>query len=295
MNSGYSARWGKGQSLFIMLGYAATILAVSFLGTPQVLALDRMGSPVAQYGQGQLNVGLDYASGETDLWASGRMVSTHLVTMGDQTPYTIRQYRRQKVALNGVDMDRFYTTLGYGVTEQLDVFFRLGGSRLGWSDDEGTSLALGGGVRATLYSRDRLRIGCLAQIGWSETEFDAITFPINHSGIPATMHGDLSLYEIQLTLAASYEVTERISIYGGPFYYFADGDLDLRHDGAWGLPNELVQVVSLENSYDLDETSRYGAYLGAQYKIMDGMTWDIEFQYTDDAHTVATGLMYRLR
>jgi len=40
----------------------------------------------------------------------------------------------------------------------------------------GTHLALSGGIRSTLYDIGRLQIGILAQVGWTEAEYDGIPF-----------------------------------------------------------------------------------------------------------------------
>jgi hypothetical protein len=290
MCGGKCARCGRGESSFIKSRSAAAILAVFFLWVSPVPALDRMGSPVAQYGQGQLNVGWDYASGETDLKARGHSVFSRYMTV---EPYGLYQSeKRHSVVLDQVNIDRFYTTIGYGLCEQMDLFFRLGGSRTEWRDDGGTDLALSGGVRATLYSVGRLKVGGLAQMSWSETQFEAVPFSNPHRNVLVAMEGELSLYEIQVALAASYDLTDQISLYGGPFFYFADGDLDLHKDHPWIVVN--ARSVSLDSSYDLDEASRLGGYLGAQYKIDASLTWGIEYQYADDAHAVATGIAVRL-
>jgi hypothetical protein len=289
MRGGKRVRGGMSKSFC-----ATAIVTIFLLWTSPVPALDRMGPPVAQFGQGQINVGLDYASSDTDLEASGHSIDTSVSTFNTDAPIIIRRDRKHTVAMNRVDTDRLYTTIGYGINEQVDVFFRLGEAQTGWSNEEGTSLALGGGIRSTFYATDRLKIGGLAQIGWSEVDFDAISFPVPDSDMATVMHGEMSLYEIQVAVAASYLLTDHLTVYGGPFLYFADGDLDLRRDGSWGLRLPENRGLSLVNSYDLDETSLFGAYVGAQYKIAERMSWGIEFQYTDDADAVTTGLTWRL-
>ena len=271
----------------------AVILAILFLWTPHVLALDRMGPAVSQLGQGKLGIGLDYASSNTDLQASGHSIYTSMSTSSG-TPVVTQQYGKHSATMDRVDIDRFYTTIGYGLGERTDVFFRLGGAQIDWKDDGGTDLALSGGVRSTFYATDRLQIGGLAQIGWSEAEYKAIPFPNPFNNYHVAMHGELSLYEIQAALAASYRLTERVSVYGGPFLYFADGDLDLEKDEPWHVWIPEGRALSLDSSYDLAETCRLGGYIGAQYKITPGMTWGIEYQYTADADAITTGLVWRL-
>jgi len=108
------------------------------------------------------------------------------------------------------------------------------------------------------------------------------------------MRGELSLYEIQIALTPSYQLTERLSVYGGPFFYFAKGDLDLEKDSPWHIWIPEGRALSLESSYDIEETTRFGGHLGAQYGVSERMGFGIEYQHTAGADAVTTGFTWRL-
>jgi hypothetical protein len=272
----------------------SVILGVLLLWTPYVLALDRMGPAVGQLGQGKFSIGLDYAFSDTDLDASGHSVYTSQQTAAEPPPIIVRQYKKHSATMDRVNMNRLYATVGYGLLEQTDLFVRLGGAQIEYKDDGGTHPALSSGVRSTFYTKGDLQIGGLAQVSWSQAGYKAIPFPNPFNGSQVAMRGDLDLYEIQAALAASYQLTEPFSIYGGPFLYFADGDLDLGRDNPWHVWIPEGKALSLKSSYDIEETCRLGVYIGAEYKITAGVTWGIECQYTPDAEAIATGLAWRL-
>jgi hypothetical protein len=293
MYSGNRVLFGRGEPSSLRHRCAATTLAVLLLWTSHALALDRMGPATAQLGQGRFGIGLDYATSDTDLRASGHSVYIG-GDYGPTPPVISRSDKSHTAVMNRVDMDRLYATIGYGLTDQIDLFFRLGGSRVDWKDDGGTHAAIAGGIHSTFYSADRLKIGGLAQVSWAEAEFDAIPFsnPFNESHV--RMRGDLSLYEVQIAMAASYLLADGLSVYGGPFLYFADGDMDLHKDEPWHVWIPEGRALSLDSSYDIDETCRLGGYVGARYEIVENLTWDVEFQYTDDADAVTTGMIWRM-
>jgi len=107
------------------------------------------------------------------------------------------------------------------------------------------------------------------------------------------MHGELTLYEIQVALAASYRLTERIAVYGGPFLYFAEGDLEVQKDEPWFVAIPELRALSLESSYDIEETTQFGGYVGAQLDLTERMGLGIEYQHTVDADAITAGLSWR--
>jgi len=107
------------------------------------------------------------------------------------------------------------------------------------------------------------------------------------------MRGELSLYEIQIALAASYRLAEWVSIYGGPFAYFADGDLDVEKDSPWAVWIPEGKALLLESSYDIDQTTQFGGYVGAQFDLTGRLGLGIEYQHTAGTDAVTAGLAWR--
>ncbi len=269
------------------------MLIILCLGAFPAAALDRMGPAASQLGQDRFSIGLDYAWSNTDLEAVGSSLYTSLSTLSG-TPVITQSYREHAFKMKSVDMDRLYATFAYGIGKRSDVFFRLGGAQTDWNESGGTNLALSGGIRSTFYETGRWRVGGLAQISWTEGQYDGLPCPNPFNTQIVAMQGELSLCEIQIALAASRRLTKRVSVYGGPFLHFATGDLDLERDAPWIVWVPEGYALSLESSYDLEETTRVGGYIGAQIDLSERTKFGIEYQHTAGADAVTAGLGRRL-
>ncbi len=269
-------------------------LAILCAGICPALALDRMGSATEYLGAGQISVGLDYVWSQTDLKAGGSSLYTFSEILGGGW-IVDQDYRKHEFTMKNVDVHRFYATIGYGLGERSDLFLRVGAARVDWNGEDGTRPAFGAGIRTTFHESGPWRIGGLAQIGRTEARFDDVVVPRAWTGSASMpMDAELSLWEVQLAATASYQLSTHLRVYGGPFLYFATGEFDAETTNGLTPTIPELRGISLENTYDIEETARLGGHIGLNAEITERITLGLEYQHTADADAVTVGLLCRL-
>jgi hypothetical protein len=217
-----------------------------------------MGPPTAGLRKGRLAAGLDFSISEMDLELDGHGVTD---------------------MLRDVEAQRYLANLGYGMSDDWEVFLRLGvadtDAEGGFSGD--IESAWGLGTKVTLAEGYDLEWGALFQIGWGQAD-NSYSDSIPGLGVVAG-DAEMDWYEVQLATGTTYDM-EGWLLFGGLFLHYLDGDFDVKAPGTrW--------------SFDLREESVLGAYVGAQFDVMKNTSLDTEFQATTDAWAVALGLAYR--
>jgi len=168
--------------------------------------------------------------------------------------------------LEDVESYSYLVNLGYGVSDDWDVFVRLGLTDIEYEDFDGSAeFAYGFGTRATFLQQDSMTLGGLFQILWSEAD-DTV------SGIKT----EYEAYEIQLAVGPTYDY-DGITIYGGPFLHFINGEID--YAGAL--------------TTDIEQESEFGGYVGLNAELKENTNWQIEFQFTGDAYAICTGIGWK--
>lgn len=216
----------------------------------KVSALSFMGPPKAELNQGQYGLGLDYTFSEMDVELSGYGVSW----------------------TEEIETNTLFTNLSYGNTNDWEVFLRLGLSKVEADDFDGDNeFAYGFGTKVNLG----MDWGILFQVGWFEGN-DTVTGFLPGFGI-VTADQEIDAYEIQIAIGPTYDAGN-YKIYGGPFFHFIDGDLDV----------DIAGIGS--GSFDIEEESMFGGYVGFLAEITSNSDIGVEFQFTGD--TQAVGLRY---
>lgn len=254
-------------------------------------ALDPMGSAADKLEKGQLGIGVDYSDSEMDFRAKGRSNLTVYNLTIDSLVGIMRE--KQRLDLDGVKVQKTYANFGYGITDNLEAFLRLGAADADWRDDGDTHLSLGLRAGVTFYQKDGFQLSTLAQYSWAESEFDSLplTTTVGGTSYPLLMSGGLSIHEIQISLGPAYELTECFSLYGGGFFHLMDGSLDLKGSTTTaGMPQFRYD---LDNSYDIDQISELGVYIGARIRTANDISYSIEYQHTDSADAIAMRLLWR--
>ncbi len=78
-------------------------------------------------------------------------------------------------------------------------------------------------------------------------------------------------------------------LYGGPFYYYLDGDFDL--DSKEYESGTLTGLC--KESADLEADSNFGGFIGAIFPLSKSMDWTTEFSATGDGWAIGTGLGWK--
>jgi len=220
---------------------------VVVVGGSAAFALDPLGPPTAGLRKGQFKESVEYSYGTMDFKLNEGKWIEHLdgvfFDSGKATSLTLKDFKTNKA----------YFNLGYGITDDLDAFLRLGA----------TTATFGDSI-------------------WEDTEkFD------NHADFTVGC-GIKGIMEIQVAVGPTYKLADRISIYGGPFLHFIVGDLDDEFSEASG-GGLLTSIYS----WDVDESSMFGGYIGAQVEIAENSSFGIEYQHTAAADALVVRLLWR--
>ena len=253
-----------------MKNFTILVLAVVILGLcSTAMALDPMGAPKANLEKAQYSIGADYSLSEMTI---GRIPAS----------WTSSTKKTAEVD----EMHKVYATLGYGLSENVEGFVRIGmgspevdreGGSTHWESDGGDWDAIwGGGVKVTLCENETVAWGILAQYSSGDLACDQ-----KEIGGTGEQKIELEISEFQLAIGPTVEVAEGVSVYGGPFLHIIDGSyIDKQSDGD-------VLTKSIE------EESTFGGYIGALIKISENTNLSIEYQDTGDASALAGGITIR--
>jgi hypothetical protein len=216
------------------------VLMVAGLWSSAAWALRPMGPPMAGLEPSQMSVGFEFSWSEMDADIDG-----------DTT--------------DDIESLAYLANLGYGIADNWEAFIRLGIAGVDVDDEDFSGddqFAYGFGTKLTFAEDDALTWGGLFQMDWTKSE---------DSGEDV----EIEAYEIQIAVGPTYQM-EGMSLFGGPFLHFVDGDVDVPGD-----------------TLDMEQESEIGGYVGAQFDIAENASWNIEFQFTGDAQAICTGIVWR--
>ena len=269
-----------------------------------------MGPPVAGLEAGQFSIGLDYSTNDIGVDIDGKETSL----FGFKIYLDDKKTDDKKVSegpekikfSDGIDSDMIFAKLGSGVFKKLEVFLRLGGADFDMIDmGGGNEFAYGFGAKATFYQEGNLKLGALFQMTWASADgdLDAVDVRIRDEekgidevveDVPGTW--DIDYYQLKFAVGPTYELTEGCLIYGGPFYHLVSGDLEREYSY---IDTYDVGSYSIEKSYfrktsgDIEESSSFGAYIGAQVDLARNIPLCVEYQFTGDTDVIGASLVYR--
>lgn len=253
--------------------------------TTNTFALDPFGPPTARSNKDQPIAGLEYHYSEMDLHADSLTV---------KTPLGILQFPSSDI--KAIKMKKLYANLTSVLGDNYDIYLRLGLAAVspdksnnrdnlaGSIGDSHSGFAFGGGFRTTLYqSRDgKSKFGLLAQFSYSYFDFDHKTYSINGSYV--SLSSTVDMLEIQLAAGPAIQVTDKLSIYGGPFLHVVKGDAEFRGN---------VGDIPVQGSTDLEQKSELGGFIGLSTELAKNTKFNIELQLTDDARAVGLRLNHQ--
>jgi hypothetical protein len=250
---------------------------------PSVLALDFMGPPVSEQDPGQFRIGIDYSGSSVDLKITNGSYKRYLDGVLSSSGKITSDFIIQDFDTSNISVE-----VGYGIDYSWEAFVKMGASSakfdqelLGKGFDSGYTPSIGGGVKLSLYETYDFRLGALAQINWANYN-SKLTEPTAHS------NGKLDIKEIQAALGASYMLSEDFWLYGGPFYYKAMGDFFYMYDT---INDSAVQTT--EYSYDIEQDSSFGGYLGVEWILSKDSAINAEYQFGSSAKAFGVNLVLR--
>jgi opacity protein-like surface antigen len=276
----------KTETFLPKAGNICLLSFVVMMSCSTLFALDPMGPPAAVLRQGQHKEVIEYSRSTMNIkLLEGDWIEYFdgvFNDSGQATPFTLKDF----------EMDQAYFNFGYGFTDNLEAFLRLGATTAEfgdsiWQDTEefygDADFTIGGGFKATFYDDDKLKIGGLFQASWAK--FDG---ELNASHWSAPDIVEISMAQVQIAVGPTYELNDHVSIYGGPFWHFIIGDLDVEVNEAVG-----GGVLNSNFSWDIDDSSTFGAFIGTQIDINENTYFNIEYQHTADSDALVAGFLWR--
>ena len=275
--------------------FLVVVLLVVGLWGSAALALDPMGPPTAELKKGQFSAGAEYSDSRMDIKLNKGNFLRNVYHLG--LPLSSTSGSLSSFKIKHLKMHKVYANLGYGVMDNWETFVRLGGMntefRGDFFSDESktyngdTGTAFGFGTKATFYEKDKLKLGGLFQMSWGSSK--ARLFGANWSESV-----ELNIVEMQIAVGPNYQLTETVSIYGGPFWHFVNFDSsDLKGRRKVDTDPSQDDYFVRQVSYDIDDVSYFGAYIGTQIEIVKNTFYSIEYQHTATADALAMSLIWR--
>ena len=263
---------------------ALALLVVAFAGS-NAFALDPMGPTTAGLRQGESVIGIDYIHSNMNLKLThGKWSETFNGTFngaGEAVSFDLDDFKTNKI----------YANFEYGIWDGCELYLRLGGVSTEFGDsiweanekfDSNTNFTFCLGSRATFYEIGELQIGRLIQLSWTNIDGD-LKVPLPEYPQPDDV--DIELLEVQIAIGPTYTAPNGTSIYGGPFFHFVDGNLEDKFTDISG--------ISSKYSWDIEETSIFGGYLGAQLCFSENTFLNLEYQHTGGADAFGLSFLYR--
>jgi len=275
-------------NMFTKIWLSGFIFLIVGLGGTAAFALDPMGPPATNMEQGQFSIGADFSHSSMDIELSNGIWIEHLDGVfwdwGEAVDLTLKDF----------EVNRGYVHLGYGIADNCEAFFRLGGSRAEFGDslwedsekfDSRAEPALGFGVKATFFEEGNFQFGGLLQANWAE--FDG---KINASHWAASDFVEVDMIEVQIAVGITCMLSDRVSIYGGPFVHFINGELD---DTFSAIDTDTGGLLTSQYLWDIEEDSVIGGYIGTQMELTENCSLNMEFQHTAAANAFGASIAWR--
>ena len=263
----------------------SVVLVVLGLCASNTFAFGFLGPPTAELKQGQWSVGYNYSYSTQDLDKENFnvLVFTDGVPSG---PFT------DKLEVKDFKTQRHYATLGYGLSDCWEIYASIGVADVKahekWTTAIATYLyspnfdndfAWGWGTKFTLNKQDNVAWGVALQMNWLDTSW---------SKTSGTEKDEINLdaFDGLVTVGPTIDMGGW-KLYGGPFYYFIDGDWDQKYtDTSEGTYIEKA-------SADIEADNNFGGYIGAQFPIAQNCDFTTEFSMTGDGWGVGGGITWK--
>ena len=254
------------------------IVMVVALGSG-VLGVGFLGTPTAEIGQGNWSIGYDYSYSSQDtekrtgvFWEDG---------FGEDT---------LNMRLEDFKVQRHYAVIAYGLTNEWDVYVKLGIANLKASKKDydtdislynpsmnfDTDFAWGWGTRYTFAQQDIITWGAALQMNWLDTEWKG-TDGNNR------LKADFDSYDLFVSVGPTVDLGGW-KVYGGPFYYYLNGDYDLSITDDLGL--------WYTEKADIRADRNWGGFIGSTVDLGHNLNWTIEYSTTGKGWGLGTGIAW---
>ncbi|MBN2020592.1 MAG: hypothetical protein JW749_10260 [Sedimentisphaerales bacterium] len=247
-------------------------------------AVGPLGPPMAGLKQGQSAVAIEYGYSRSDIEISDAGINE---------------------TIDNIKSNAFIVQPGLGVTDDLETYALLGFADAKFKGfDDNYDFTYGFGTKLTFMKQTNVSWGAIFEMDWRSIE---------DSG------ADIDYYEMTIVVGPTIHITDTFRIYGGPFYYILNGDIDVDDTGVSPTGGEdegpppyedefiyesvrgaSVKGMSLadlgdlgDGSFDLEEDSGFGGYIGAELDLNPNTSWYNEFQLAGNSWFFGTGINWK--
>ena len=244
-----------------------TLVAVFLLAglcCSEAFALSPLGTPTARLSHGKLALGAEYSQSELGIdfdFTSGT------APMAD--------FKKTKF-----ELDMLTGRIGYGLTDAWEGYINIGEADVDSSEDmekhSADGMVYGIGTKVTFHENVKLKWGALVQAKWAELDGDASG---TSGGTPWAGDLELDIMQLQVAVGPTYELMDNVCIYGGPFWYYLDGEKRYYEPGWY-------------EKYDMSNMSDFGGYIGGHVGLGDNLNFNIEYQLTSDDDALGLNLLW---
>jgi len=248
-----------------------------------------IGPPTAGLEQGQFGIGYNYTYSDMDLDDTD-VCSTYWVDS------VVVEDGTEEFEITDFTTQRHYASIHYGATDQWEAYFQIGiadlktktGAKaddvsMGWNLDN--DMAWGFGTKYTFSEENGTSWGITAQMNWLDTSSDK-AFSEDEGGTTytGTIDVDIETYDLLIAVGPTVDMGGW-SLYGGPFYYMLDGELESCASATGG-----GSILEIEADGDLEEASCFGGFVGMQCTLMDKYNMTSEISFTGDGWAIGAGI-----
>jgi len=280
------------KKMTVVLGLVA-MMSVSAFGVGFI------GTPTAELEKSQWNVGFNYTYISMDLAKIKYSESSQEFDPAgnpDGDPET-DSYKEE---INDNNVQRYYGTIGYGVTDVWEAYVQLGiadvkaQTKEEGEESEGhnfdNDFAWGWGTRYTFYEQDNIRWGASLQMNWLDTSVGHKGTWVD-GGLDGTWNAtiDYETYDLLIAVGPTADMGGW-NLYGGPFYYYLSGEIDGEvtiTPSGWDTAAEIEKF-----SGDLEADSNFGGFVGAQISLKENCDLTTELSFTGDGMAIGAGVTW---
>lgn len=247
----------------------AVVVLVLVAGLSTSAFAERWGKPGANLEKGQSSLGLEYTYTEAE-WDL-------------RPPVDSAQMAEEQAGLN-----QLLVRLGYGLTEDLEAFVKIGGTSTDLTDifydaqgcrndhlQSNMEFTIVAGLACTILEQDNFRLGAVGQLTYFE--FDDMHVREPEGTEDAAI--DANVFTLEGALLASYNL-DKLTPYAGVCMVITDVDMRWRVLG--GSPSLL--------DIDVEQEGWFGMVVGVNCEVMENVNVGVELTHVSEGVGVSVGV-----
>jgi hypothetical protein len=265
------------------------VMALALFGA-STFAVGFIGTPTAELNKGQWNAGFNYSyiNPEMDKFK----VEGSSVDFDEVGAVTDAGTFSGKLKAQNTKIQRHYVSVGYGIEDWWQVYAQLGiaDMKSDWKAASGESdwtggtnfdndLVWGWGTKVTFAKQDKVDWGATLQMNWMDTQWKDKGSEIDGTEVDTWKDTvDIRTWDLLIAVGPTIDMTGW-KLYGGPYYYYLNGDFRGKEKGNWVDEDSSGSWID-RGSGDIRADNNFGGYIGAQFDIAQNCTLAVEYSST---------------